>query len=43
MLSAFALADQGEMARPTGFKRADAINIRIPIQGAGNALMAAGA
>jgi hypothetical protein len=29
------------MARPTGFKRADAIYIPIPIQGAGNGLMAA--
>jgi hypothetical protein len=25
------------MARPTGFERADAINIRIPIEGAGEA------
>jgi hypothetical protein len=31
------------MARPTGFKRADAINIRIPIEGANNRIIAAGA
>jgi hypothetical protein len=38
MLSAFALADQCEMARPTGFERADARNIRIPIENAREAL-----
>ena len=31
------------LARPTGFERADAINIRIPIEGATNDLMAEGA
>jgi dihydrofolate reductase len=31
------------MARPTGFDRADAINIRIPIEGADIGLMAEGA
>jgi hypothetical protein len=31
------------LARPTGFNRVDAINIRIPIEGAGDGLMAAGA
>jgi len=31
------------MARPTGFERGDAINIRIPIEGADNGRMAAGA
>lgn len=31
------------MARPTGPERADAINIRIPIEGAGDGLMAEGA
>lgn len=28
---------QAAMARPTGFNRADATNIRIPIAGAGEA------
>jgi hypothetical protein len=31
------------MAPPTGLKRADAINIRIPIEGASNRIIAAGA
>jgi hypothetical protein len=31
------------MARPTGFNRADAINIRIPIEGANDRIIAAGA
>lgn len=31
------------MARPTGFERADAINIRIPVEGAEIGLIAAGA
>lgn len=31
---ALALPHKVEMARPTGFKRADAINIPIPIEGA---------
>ncbi len=31
---ALALPEKVAMARPTGFERADAINIRIPIQGA---------
>jgi hypothetical protein len=31
------------LARPTGVERADAINIRIPIEGATNGLMAEGA
>jgi hypothetical protein len=31
------------MARPTGFNRADATNIRIPIEEADNGIMADGA
>jgi len=31
---ALALPEEVEMARPTGVKRADAMNIRIPIDGA---------
>jgi hypothetical protein len=31
------------MARPTGFKRADAINIRVPIERAFGGIMAEGA
>jgi hypothetical protein len=38
-----ALPEKVEMARPTGFERADAITIRIPIEGATNGLMAEGA
>jgi hypothetical protein len=40
---ALALPETVEMARPTGVERADAINIRIPIEGASLALMAEGA
>ena len=40
---ALALPEKVEMARPTGVERADAINIRIPIEGASLALMAEGA
>ncbi len=36
---ALALPEKVEMARPTGFERADAINIRIPVEGAGRALL----
>jgi len=32
---ALALPEKVAMARPTGVERADAINIRIPIEGAG--------
>jgi hypothetical protein len=32
---ALALPEKVAVARPTGFNRADAINIRIPIEGAG--------
>jgi hypothetical protein len=35
--------EQAFGARPTGFKRADAINIRIPIEGAGIGIIAQGA
>ena len=31
---ALALPEEVEMARPTGFDRADAISIRIPVDGA---------
>ncbi len=37
---ALALPERVELARPTGFNRADAIRIRIPIQGAEQALIA---
>jgi hypothetical protein len=37
---ALALPEKVEMARPTGVERADAINIRIPIEGADSDLMA---
>ena len=40
---ALALPEKVEMARPTGFERADAINIRIPIEGADIGFMAEGA
>jgi len=40
---ALALPTKVALARPTGFERADAINIRIPIEGASHALMAEGA
>ena len=40
---ALALPENVEMARPTGFERADAINIRIPVEGAEIGLIAAGA
>jgi hypothetical protein len=40
---ALALPQKVEMARPTGFKRADAINIRIPIAGAETNIMEEGA
>jgi hypothetical protein len=34
-----ALLEKVVLARSTGFNRADAINIRIPIEGAGRALL----
>jgi hypothetical protein len=40
---AVALPTKVALARPTGFKRADAINIRIPIEARDNRLMAEGA
>ncbi len=40
---ALALPEKVEMARPTGFNRADARNIRIPIQGADIGLVTEGA
>jgi hypothetical protein len=40
---ALALPEKVEMARPTGFERADAINIRIPIEAADGDLVAVGA
>jgi hypothetical protein len=40
---ALALPTKVAMARPTGFNRADARNIRIPIEGVGIGLMAEGA
>jgi hypothetical protein len=40
---ALALPEKGAMARPTGFERADATNIRIPIEGARIGLLAEGA
>jgi hypothetical protein len=33
---ALALPEKAVMARPTGFKHADAISNRIPIEGAGS-------
>ncbi len=40
---ALALPQEVELARPTGFKRADATNIRIPIEGVDIASVAEGA
>ena len=40
---ALALPEKVVMARPIGLKRADAINIRIPIEGADIGLLADGA
>jgi hypothetical protein len=37
---ALALAEKDAVARPTGVERADAINIRIPIEGANDRLVA---
>jgi hypothetical protein len=34
-----ALPTRVEVARPTGFERADAINVRIPIEGAWDGLI----
>jgi hypothetical protein len=38
-----ALPEKVALARPTGFERADAINIRIPIEGARIGRLAEGA
>jgi len=35
--------EEWKLARPAGFERADAINIRIPIEGARIGLLAEGA
>jgi len=40
---AVALPTEVALARPTGFKRADAIHVRIPIEGAEERLTAEGA
>ena len=40
---AMALPEKVELARPTGFERVDATNIRIPIESADNRSIAAGA
>jgi hypothetical protein len=41
--SAWASHRTDVLARPTGFERADAINIRIPIEGSDNGCLAEGA
>ena len=40
---AMALPEKVELARPTGFERVDATNIRIPTESADNRSIAAGA
>jgi hypothetical protein len=42
-IRALALPEQVAVARPTGLNRADAINIRVPIEGADANLVAEGA